>query len=1766
MSLTPDSVEKTSVKTLLRTADQFQLWKARCSAACWSIAKLNIFDVTDGDCSEAKNHEWVAKSWLLITQALHDELFMKVSHVPHGQIQSLMSEIRSALLVSGTEDIQPLRLELYGATMANTGSDLQSFISYLIIRRDKLAFLQVEVTDEELIAVMLKGLHPIFQPLQIYFAIPGSLPDTFQKLIDIVRKFSSNPTVQAELLKLKTSGLSQNIFASSSREVKEKPLCIKFAKFGVCSYGDRCKFAHGDAADQKQQPSDKITISSRCAYCRNKGHTVEVCRKKASAERAQRPAIPLALVAEASLEATSNASPNLDSFAFTFSSCEITHEADALDASSSSSAPDNKPTSLAFPVLTEPNGWIMDSGATACATFTAEDCVDVRPCNIRVTAAGCSFLVTQTGTAVVRTTAPDGSMRVLTIKGCLISTKFPYRLLAVQAFTNKNHSITMVGSTMSIRNPKGELVCTALKRPETNLYTLLVHQLSKNTDDAARNISLLAKSYSNTVGGADESLLWKLHLRHGHRNFRDLCRQYGISMPSVTPACTSCVMGKSHTHPHSTDGFARATRRAEGFHSDFRGPFAAATPSGCTFLLTIIDDYSRLIYGFLVKSQSEWLEIWTRFVTRIEAEIGRPNCISWLLSDNGLVYKSTAMNAFCASKGIQQRYSAPYAQWMDHTAERNMRTIGEMSITTMIHANLPKRCWGWAVLLAIEVINRTAESAESNTKAGCPTSFSRLERWYGNNMPGQTKALYPFGCLAFKHVAPQVRSKLDAHATPAVYLGIDPASRSYLLGSLYDLQTFAAVEVTFLENVFPFRKFKASDSPASLLWGTDSTLQLGDPRLGMFGTSSDETTRALDRSTLKSIGAIPEFYPKTQEVERTGLSTAPATKDTGTLPKLERRIPDIPEDNDNATELRRSTRERIVPVQTNQKYRLPDSALICDSEIDSPTLVDGEEPQSTAAILAMITEASLQSITPNNAYEAINSPLKSRWIAAMNREKSCHIKNGTFSTSNEEPPACTKTIPADWVFKIKHRGGPIDVNKLEDKQFKARVVIRGQFMKEGLNFNDTFAPVAKPTTLRAVLAQSAKFSLKIKCGDIETAFLTATMDCEVWVKMPPFWGVDTVSVSGGNTQVRPKLLLKGVPGIPQGSRLFYETFAEHLSSLGFKPAHADKCLFFNSSIKEKHAVLIWVDDFVFVYQNEATFNKFLDDLRKKFTITCVGTLNTFLGMEIVYYPDKKKMWISQKNSINVLLERAKMNDCNPSQSPCQAGFTFTKEDCPGDPNNPTSTEYRSLIALANFISCWTRPDITFTVNKLCKYMSNPGPKHWAALKQLLRYLAGTRDVGLLYDFTGDHKHQALHGFTDSSFADCVDTGRSTLAYVFFFGPAIISWYSKLNSYVTTCTNHSEYSALSLGSKEAEWLVTLYQQLDEEQKHTPVPLYVDNSGIIAMVFNPVDHKSNKHVKIGCHYTRELVQQKCIAPVRVPSDENIADLFTKPLTGTIFNKFSSQITARIPDSTNVFMFKIDQVSEQEQEEHKSNFHIAWPFISLLQVQLGATSHQIVEKDELFASGRKKLEITFYNGDREISRHVGMQLTNRDGITYHVAYHLPKLPSRGNVQDAGQPRDAAPWPHSNITLGHVKPSITCNTCGAQNTQTFSMIACNCCKGRNFSWACNCSSPNVPEPKIPARAVPEPKTPVRELLKPEYSPPPATPYAAADPPDFVLDRPRRTQQHKTWTERIKYTPPLGRYTVYHKLECGNVPSAKINTIEFANAYNIKPALDCCF
>ena len=129
----------------------------------------------------------------------------------------------------------------------------------------------------------------------------------------------------------------------------------------------------------------------------------------------------------------------------------------------------------------------------------------------------------------------------------------------------------------------------------------------------------------------------------------------------------------------------------------------------------------------------------------------------------------------------------------------------------------------------------------------------------------------------------------------------------------------------------------------------------------------------------------------------------------------------------------------------------------------------------------------------------------------------------------------------------------------------------------------------------------------------------------------------------------------------------------------------------------------------------------------------------------------------------------------------------------------------------------------------------------------------------------------------------VNTSKSTIGYVFFYESCAISWFSKLHTFVTTCTNHSEYAALAQGAKEAQWLVYLFDELEHKAKHTPVPIFVDNTGVVSICF---DHAANKHLRVSLHYARELMDLKTIVAQRVSSENNLADIFTKAILSVLY----------------------------------------------------------------------------------------------------------------------------------------------------------------------------------------------------------------------------------------------------------------------------------------
>ena len=510
-------------------------------------------------------------------------------------------------------------------------------------------------------------------------------------------------------------------------------------------------------------------------------------------------------------------------------------------------------------------------------------------------------------------------------------------------------------------------------------------------------------------------------------------------------------------------------------------------------------------------------------------------------------------------------------------------------------------------------------------------------------------------------------------------------------------------------------------------------------------------------------------------------------------------------------------------------------------------------------------------VEPKSFTDAIGTPDQSKWMEALRVEYEQHVKNKTLGPPIPLPTGF-KAIPLDVILKIKRNG-----------VYKARAVVKGFHMTSGIDYNETFSPVANITTLRVLLALAAKYDWEVKQGDVHTAFLGAEMDTEVYVRVPNWFSTNPFATGFSHRR-----LTRAIPGIPQGPRLWYRKLHKIITERGLKQCECDYALYYDD-----HCILVvWVDDFFLFYptRNEARAQKLWKELQKEMELDDYEDIHDCLGCVVVRDRKRYIISLSQQKPITKLLQRAGLENCSSVDTPMVAGSYLSKSDCPNETEKLSmadeQTTYRSILAAIIYVLTWTRPDISFAVSKLCRFMHNPGHKHLQALKRLLRYLHGTSSYGLVYSFEKPPLKSGVYGYYDASHADCTDTRRSTLAYYFFFEGCPISWNSKLHSYITTSTNHSEYCGAAKAAKEAKWLDSLYSRLSFLQFIRPIHLFSDSKGAIAMAYNPAHRAASKHVDLADHYAREQQERGTIAISYVPTKNMIADIGTKPLAATAF----------------------------------------------------------------------------------------------------------------------------------------------------------------------------------------------------------------------------------------------------------------------------------------
>jgi histone deacetylase 1/2 len=432
-------------------------------------------------------------------------------------------------------------------------------------------------------------------------------------------------------------------------------------------------------------------------------------------------------------------------------------------------------------------------------------------------------------------------------------------------------------------------------------------------------------------------------------------------------------------------------------------------------------------------------------------------------------------------------------------------------------------------------------------------------------------------------------------------------------------------------------------------------------------------------------------------------------------------------------------------------------------------------------------------------------------------------------------------------------------------------VAKGFHQRQGFDFTETFSPVVKPVTIRLILTIAITHKWSIQQLDVNNAFLNGILDEEVYMAQPQ--GFD----NGDSSQVCK--LNKALYGLKQAPRQWFERLQATLLQLGFRSSKCDPSLFIFSSQGNTIYLLVYVDDIIITSNNSTLLHSIIKQLNQAFSLKQLGDLDYFLGIEVNHLSNGSLL-LTQSKYIRDLLTKTNMIDSAPVNTPMQSTCKLSKT---GSPALSDPFMYRSVVGALQYATI-TRPELSYSVNKVCQFMSHPLEAHWTAVKRILRYLKGTIQHGLLLSPAVPSCTPTLKAFCDADWASDPDDRRSTSGAAIYFGPNLISWWSKKQPVVARSSTEAEYRSLAHASAELLWLQTLLTEL--KVSFTSPLILCDNLSAVSLAHNPILHSRTKHMEIDLFFVREKVISKQLRVVHVPGTDQWADALTKPLSSSKF----------------------------------------------------------------------------------------------------------------------------------------------------------------------------------------------------------------------------------------------------------------------------------------
>lgn len=439
-------------------------------------------------------------------------------------------------------------------------------------------------------------------------------------------------------------------------------------------------------------------------------------------------------------------------------------------------------------------------------------------------------------------------------------------------------------------------------------------------------------------------------------------------------------------------------------------------------------------------------------------------------------------------------------------------------------------------------------------------------------------------------------------------------------------------------------------------------------------------------------------------------------------------------------------------------------------------------------------------------------------------------------------------------------------------RYKARLVVKGFTQQEGIDYTETFSPVVKFASIRAILAISVARNMNLMQFDVKTAFLHGDLTDVIYMKQPEGFNDKTDRVCR---------LLKSLYGLKQFARCWNIKFTKVLAKFNLKACDADPCVFISKNNKELLIVGIYIDDGLVAATSHERACDFLNSLSIDMEIVS-NKPSLFLGMEFKWFSDGSLMIHQQKYSKKIL-DKFHLEEANNVSTPIDHYQDLSLDDKKGKLISK-AVPFKEAIGSLLYLTIISRPDIAYAVSIVSQYAETPKKIHWNAIKRIFKYIKGTLYYGIL--IKSNIQNISFEAFSDADFAGDKITRKSTTDYIIRLEKSLIVWGSQKQKCIALSTTESEYIAASQTVKELIWISNLINELDNQVKK-PI-LYVDNQSAIKLIKNPEYHKRTKHIDIKYHFIRHHYINKLFDLQYINTENQIADILTKPLCKNSFGR--------------------------------------------------------------------------------------------------------------------------------------------------------------------------------------------------------------------------------------------------------------------------------------